>query len=269
MGKWNEIGGGKLVQAGITPMWREEAKAKRMLEKGRKVCTFRGTAKETEEYRRLLQEELRQGIVIPVPDRYVRFWNTTFLVPKKGGESRKILNCKKINGYMQKTHFKMEDCKTVRELLIQGDYATSIDLKSAYSHVSVHPSLRPYLGFNFEHQSYVYVGMPFGLQNAPRVFTKIMKVVMWHIRQQWGVRSVCYLDDLLLLHQDPHQLTRITDEIVLWLGELSLTVNHDKSALDPKQVFPFLGWEWNRMDMTVRLGQEKRTILRTLVNSWI
>jgi ribonuclease HI len=250
-------------------MWKQERYAKQVLARERKVCSFHGTARETQEYRKLLAEEIQEGVMVPVAEKYVEYWNSTFLVPKRDGSFRKVLNCKRINKLMQCSHFKMEDCRTVTEQLMQGDYATSIDIRSAYNHVNVHPALRPYLGFSFEGRSYVYKAMPFGLKNAPRVFTKIMRVMMWEIRRRWKIRSVCYLDDLLFLHQDPQELNRITSEIVQWMDELGWTIHQEKSALVPLQVFPFLGWEWNSQLMTVRLTTDKRMGLRSLVNAWI
>jgi hypothetical protein len=48
--------------------------------------------------------------------------------------------------------------------------------------------------------------MPFGLNDISRVFTQIMKKATHAIREIWRVRCVIYLDDLLILHQNPHQL---------------------------------------------------------------
>jgi hypothetical protein len=48
--------------------------------------------------------------------------------------------------------------------------------------------------------------MPFALNNALRVFTQIIKKAIHAIREIWRVGCVIYLDDLLILHQDPNQL---------------------------------------------------------------
>jgi hypothetical protein len=214
MGAWSAIGGESLVRKGITPVWIRENDAKEKLSRRRGWFPFWGTVKQTEAYRQILQEKISEGIVIPVPDSYVKFYNSTFLVPKKDGVWPKVLNCKELNEHMRVDHFKMEDTKTVTELLLPNDYAISIDLKSAYSHISVHPSLWPYLGFVFERKSYCFLGMPFGLSNAPRIFTKIMRVAMWHIRQKWNIRCVAYLDDLLFLHQSQDELERVARKIL-------------------------------------------------------
>jgi hypothetical protein len=55
--------------------------------------------------------------------------------------------------------------------------------------------------------------MPFGLNDAPRVFTHIMHKVIHSIRETWNIRAVIYLNDLLLLHQDKDYLQQIGGEI--------------------------------------------------------
>jgi ribonuclease HI len=162
----------------------------------------------------------------------------------------------------------MEDIKTVKELIQPNDYAVSVDLKSAYNHVTVHPSLRPYLGFVFNGNSYVYTSMPFGIKDAPRVFTRIMRSVIWNIREIWKIRCVYYLDDLLFLHQDATELQRIISEILPWMDNLGWTINFQKSELIPKRVFNYLGWCWDSCNMCVQLSTDKRDKVLHSLKCW-
>jgi hypothetical protein len=147
---WTEIKCERHIINGVMPQWLDERKGKESLARERRPFPFHGSERVVAQYRKLLNEELSEGIVVPVPDNYVKWWNPTFLVPKKNGEYRKVLNCRKLNSKMKDLHFKMEEVKTVKDVILQGDYAVSIDIKSAYNHVSVHPSLRPYLCFLFQ-----------------------------------------------------------------------------------------------------------------------
>lgn len=64
-----------------------------------------------------------------------------FLIPKKSGGMRPILNLKKLNAsYLDTPYFRMETVEDVRHALRPGDWATSIDLKDAYFHVPLHHS---------------------------------------------------------------------------------------------------------------------------------
>jgi hypothetical protein len=102
------------------------------------------------------------------------------------------------------------------------------------------------------------VGMPFGLNDVPRVFTMIMRVAVRIIREVWNVKTEVYLDDIVLLHQDPDSLKQIGQEVSLFLQWLGWTVNQEKSHLIPSGTFTYLGWEWDSSEMTIHLTEVRR-----------
>jgi hypothetical protein len=100
-------------------------------------------------------------------------------------------------------------------------FAISFNLKETYNHIPIHKSLHPLLGVAYRRKSYRFVGMPFGLNNASRVFSMIMRVVTKTIREVWNIKSVVYLDDLIFLHQDHSHLNGVGKEVaqfLQWLG---------------------------------------------------
>ena len=60
------------------------------------------------------------------------FLSTLFLVPKKDGGQRPVINLKKLNSFINAPHFKMEGIHTLKSLLEKGDWLVKIDLKDAY-----------------------------------------------------------------------------------------------------------------------------------------
>ena len=94
-----------------------------------------------------------------------------FLVPKRSGKHRMILNLKRINTYIAPVHFKMETLKSILPLLRPGDWTVSIDLKDAYHHVPIAIGSRALLGFMVAGRLYRFKALPFGLKPAPRLFT--------------------------------------------------------------------------------------------------
>jgi hypothetical protein len=122
-----------------------------------------------------------------------------------------------VNQFMKPIHFKMEGTSTLEQLLMKNDFAISYDLKEAYNYVPVHPTMQDLLGIQYQGCLYKYQGMPFGLNDAPRVFTQIMKKAIHTIKKIWRVRCVIYLNDLLILHQDPHHLKEIAPQITQFL----------------------------------------------------
>jgi hypothetical protein len=63
------------------------------------------------------------------------------------------------------------------------DYATSLDLKSAFNHRIVSEAFQPLLCFAFQGTLYAYRAMPLGAKYAPRLFTKAFFHLMAFIRR--------------------------------------------------------------------------------------
>jgi hypothetical protein len=72
----------------------------------------------------------------PPPHSYI---SSIFLVLKKSGGMRPILNLKRLNAaHLNTPYFRMETVKDVRHALRPGDWAMSIDLRDAYFHIPFH-----------------------------------------------------------------------------------------------------------------------------------
>jgi ribonuclease HI len=265
---WRKIGAEEAMLRGITAEWKDSDSPKR-LERARKRDSFRMNPRMTEEYRKLLQEELQEGVVIEIPEVGAKWINPTFLVEKgKRGTYRKVMDCSALNEEIQDVHFKMEGADTVCALIQEGDWATSMDIKSAFNHIPVNPDLQPYLAFQFQGKTYTYVGMPFGIKHAPRVFTLLMRKVMAAIREQFKVRAVSYMDDILFLYEEVADALELPWKIAQFLADLGWVINYDKCEMEPLQKIDFLGWRWNLEDATVFTPPAKRTQLLAELREW-
>ena len=110
------------------------------------------------------------------------FYSSFFLVPKKNGELRPVMNLKPLNSFIVKKHFKMDTLAKVINLLKKEDYAISLDLKDAYLNIPVHKSHRKYLRFCVKGKCYQFKATCFGPTQVPRVFTKIVTVIAAFLR---------------------------------------------------------------------------------------
>ena len=128
-----------------------------------------------------------------------------FLVPKKDGGQRPVINLRALNKYIQVDHFKMEGFHMVKELVRPQDWVMKVDLKDAYFLVPIHPDHHKYLQFQWEAQIYQFCCLPFGLSCAPTVFTKLMKPVVAFLRER-GMRLIIYLDDMLVICNSQEEL---------------------------------------------------------------
>ena len=145
----------------------------------------------------ILNQEVLQKRAIEECHDQGGFYSSLFIVPKKDGGWRTIINLKRLNRYLWIQHFKMESVYSVRDVLHRGDWMGKLDLQDAYLTVPVFHPHRRFLRFQWRAQTYQFRCLPFGLATAPGIFTKLMRPVVTCLRQQ-GIRLVQYLDDTLL-----------------------------------------------------------------------
>ena len=86
---------------------------------------------------------------------------------------------------------------------------TSIDLNDTYFSVAILKSSQRFLRFIWGTKHYSFLGLPFSLSSAPRIFTKLLKPVAAFLRKQ-GYRIIIYLDDFLLLASSKEEALRLT-----------------------------------------------------------
>ncbi|KAL0194816.1 hypothetical protein M9458_008388, partial [Cirrhinus mrigala] len=110
--------------------------------------------------------------VVPPHDRESGFYSRYFIVPKKDGGLRPIIDLRRLNRSVMRLKFKMLTVKQVVSQIRSEDWFVTIDLKDAYFHVSILPQHRKFLRFAFRGEVYQYRVLPFGLALSPRTFTK-------------------------------------------------------------------------------------------------
>ncbi len=212
---------------------------------------------------------LAKDAIEPVPPADMRsgFYSPYFIVPKKSGGLRPILDLRVLNRALHRLPFKMLTPKRIFGCVRPRDWFAAIDLKDAYFHVSILPRHRPFLRFAFEGRAYQYKVLPFGLSLSPRVFTKVTEAALVPLREQ-GVRILNYLDDWLILAQSQDQLCEHRDMVLSHLSQLGLQVNWEKSKLSPVQRISFLGMELDSVSQTARLTQERAQSVLNCLNTF-
>ena len=150
----------------------------------------------------------------------------------------------------------MTTLSDVRMALPAGVYTCSVDLADAYWHVPVNPRFQPFLGFKLGSQRFQFQVMPFGLNIAPRIFTKITKPIVEELRSR-GVFVVVYLDDWLVWAPSKYLCNLHTNILLEVLQRRGFKVNHSKSRLVPSQSFKWLGVHWDTRSSRVSLPEEK------------
>ncbi len=191
------------------------------------------------------------------------FYSRYFLVPKKDGGLRPILDLRRLNLALLRQPFRMITLKQILSQIRTEDWFCSLDLKDAYFHIQIAPHHRRFLRFAFEGVAYQYTVLPFGLSLAPRTFTKCMDAALSPLRQM-GIRILNYLDDWLILAQSEVELLSHRTLILSHLEHLGLRVNFAKSALSPSQRISFLGTVLDSAHMRAVITPERALAIQKL-----
>ena len=185
---------------------------------------------------------LEKGAVRLVnPDRAgPGFYNHFFLVAKKSGGWRPILNLTGLNRFIRQSTFRMETPRNVLAAVRPGEWLISIDLKDAYFHIAIHEAFYRYLRFVVGNQVYEYTALPFGLSTAPAIFTRVMLAPVALLHQQ-SILLHPYLDDWLL--RNLRRTILLTQAQRTWslLIRIGLIPNPEKSVMIPNQDMVFVG----------------------------
>ncbi len=202
--------------------------------------------------------------MVPPLDRESGFYSRYFVVPKKDGGLRPILDLRLLNRSVSRLKFRMLTVKQVVSQIRSEDWFVTIDLKDAYFHVSILPSHRKFLRFAFRGKAYQYQVLPFGLALSPRTFTKCVDAALAPLRLQ-GIRILNYIDDWLILAHSEQLAVRHRDVVLAHMKELGLRLNAKKSVLSPFQRTAYLGVVWDSTTMQARLSPARiESILNTV-----
>ena len=214
-----------------------------------------------------LYQLINKNAVEPVENQNsLGFYNRLFLVPKPNNRWRPILDLSTLNTFSNTESFKMETPETIGTSLHAGEWVTSIDFKDAYFHIPIHSQSRKYMRFNLQGRSYQFKALPFGLSTAPMEFTVVAKEVKLMTLQK-GIRTHQYLDDWLVRAPTHDTCLQHTQTMVTLCQELGWLVNKEKSELAPKQVFNFVGYQFDLKEGKVRPTEERWQTLTDKIRS--
>ena len=191
---------------------------------------------------RLLSEEVQSLLLkrvteeIPPTQSTPGFYSRLFLVPKKTGGMRPVIDLSILNSYLSVPHFKMETNRSIRACILPGMLTTKLDLSDAYFHVPISLASRKFLRFVWNNNVYQFLAVPFGLAVAPQVFTRVFQTVIAHLHTL-SIQAHSYLDDSLLKEFHSEILSRHTFLFIRLLLDLGFLISWKKSSFPRLPVF--------------------------------
>lgn len=203
-----------------------------------------------------IQNLLDKKVIEEVNSVEGEFLSPIFVRPKKNGEFRMILNLKALNEFVEYHHFKMDTFETALNLIKSNCFMASVDIRHAYYSVPIDEQYRKFLRFSWKEKILQYSCLPNGLASAPRLFTKLMKVVYATLRRMGHV-NMGYIDDSLLIGDTFEECSKNVKDTVHLLQKLGFIVHNDKSIFCPTKKIQFLGFIIDSEKMLVYLTKEK------------
>ena len=168
---------------------------------------------------------LQKNAITEVPPNSPGFDSNIFLVRKASGGWRPVIDLKNLNAHIHAPHFRMFTTNSVLSSVRKGDYAFKIDLQ------------------------YQFQVLPFCLNTAPQVFTRLEHTVTGYLHRQ-GISVILYLDHWLIHHPDRQVLLRHQAQLINTLDLVGFILNRKKSELDLTQDLQFL-----RIRLRLDLGE--------------
>ena len=128
------------------------------------------------------------------------FWVNPLTVAE-AKKLRLVIDLRHVNNYLFKPKFKYKDFCSLSQVLDEGHWFFTWDLKSGYHHVDICLDHQFCLAFFWRCQIFSFTVLSFGLSSAYFCFTKLMHplVECWH---SMGHNSFIYLDDSFGSWQD-------------------------------------------------------------------
>ena len=240
----NIVSNGYKIQF-ITEPCQTEFIPRHMSKKNTKIC------------QKKVKDFLKFKIVKVVTPNHDQFLSHIFPVPKKSlGEFRIIFDLTDLNKFVRKIKFKMDKIPNIMSLIQPGDFFVSIDLSDAYYCIAMHIISLPYLTFYFLNTFYQFTCLPQGLSSAPRIFTKVMRVVLTFLRHQ-NIRISAWIDDFLIASSSFSLCQEHAFKTFRTFEELGFVPNTKKSQLTPSQRICHLGLIWDSLDFAVSVPEDK------------
>ena len=166
-----------------------------------------------------------------------------------------------VNEVTQAPKFRIESTIEALQVVQPGDWAFSFDLKSAYHQIPLHVDYHKFFGFAIEKQDgtkeyFCYVVMPFGLNDASRVLTKVMKSPLERWRKM-GILVYIHLDDGFAPSSGKAECLAASEQVRRDLIKYGLLISEQKCSWGARQCITWTGFEWDLRNFKLRVPEEK------------
>ena len=205
-----------------------------------------------------------QRAKIVVETRMEELWCINPLTVAKNAKGKRRLcidlsRC--VNKVIKAPKFKIQSTMAALQIVEKGDWLFSFDLKSAYLQVPINENFVNWFGFSIEEDDglrryFFYKQMPFGLNDACRVLTKLLRSPLERWRRQ-GINVYLHVDDGLGIVQGREAAVRASECVRKDLKEYGLLMSEDKSEWGARREIVWTGFVWDTVRFKLYVPEDK------------
>lgn len=177
-------------------------------------------------------------------------WNhLIFLIPKKNGELRAILDFRPLNDLTIDQKYNLPSIEELLGKIGDATIFTNLDLSSAYHQVELTERSKDYCAFSAgKFGRWRYRKMPFGISGAPYTFQFLMDSI-FTVLDEAPIDVLAYLDDLLIYSKDMDSHMIQLEKVFEKLLNANLKINMKKCNFMKDEV-EYLGFKISENKVT-------------------
>ena len=188
----------------------------------------------------LAEAEIQRLLDLDIIEPSVSDWcSPAFLVNKKGGSKRLVVNYKALNSVMKKNSAPIPRIDECLKILQESRFVSTLDLQQGFYQMKMSEDSKHYTAFCLPPSHfYQFKRLPFGLTNSPAVFQAMIQKVL---RPLLFKTCFVYIDDLLITSKSYEEHVKNLNEVFELLFQAGLAINWDKCKF-LKHETEFLGY---------------------------
>ncbi|GFU60160.1 retrovirus-related Pol polyprotein from transposon 412 [Trichonephila clavipes] len=183
-----------------------------------------------EEVGTLLREMQENDIIEPSSSPWA---SPIILVRKKDGSTRFCVDYRKLNDVTKKDSYPLPRIDDTLDTLSGHKWFSTLDLKSGYWQVEIHPEDREKTAFTSGQGLWQFKVMPFGLCNAPATFERLMETMLKGLTFE---ACLIYLDDVIIGGRTFEEHLQNIRKVLSKLSDANLKLNPSKCKFFQKEV---------------------------------
>ena len=170
----------------------------------------------------LCQEMEEKNIIRPSTSP----WNSPiFLVRKPNNTFRPVVDFRNLNAKTKVDPFPLAKVDQIFQNLNGSSIFSTLDLNSGYFQMNLKDSDCEKTAFSTDFGRYEFLRTPFGLRNAPNIFSRLMNIAMSEIL---GSECLLYMDDIIIYTSNVDSHLKKLEKVLSRLQHVGLTLKLTK-----------------------------------------